>query len=280
MKVLIVGGSSLLGYSLTSTKPDNVDVYRTWYTNFRPGLHMDIVNKSQVSYVFGRVNPDVVIHCAAIGSVDYAEKFFSETHLVNVIGMRNVLNEAKQYGAKFVYISTNAVFKGDSPPYNEDRELEPVNRYGSIKREAEGIAKEYHKSLIIRPFLMYGYPYSGGRGNWFTTIKANLEADKVTTLVDDTYWQPTLANDVAQAIWHLLDYTGIYHVAADDKVTLYEFGLEIAKAMDKPLELIQPISSDQLNIAPRPQDTEFDLSKIKSLGIGLRGIEEGIKSLL
>lgn len=285
MKVLITGGSSLLGKALSTTAPDCADLHSTWFTNYVTGCayHLDISNKSQVAYIFERVKPEIVIHCAAVGSVDYTENHFIETHQVNVLGTENVLRCAQDFKALFVYISTNAVFDGAAPPYEETRPRQPVNRYGSIKREAEDLVMAGFNWLIIRPFMLYGWPYHGGRSNWFVTILSRLEKGETVKLVDDTYWQPSLALDVAQAIWRLIQpdiAIGIYHVASDERVSLYEFGLKIAEVWGYDAGLVQPIKSSSLKgIAPRPQDTTFRLDKLHGLGIKLRGIEEGLRAL-
>jgi len=286
MRVLLTGGSSLLGKSLKETVPDNVTLDSTWYTNHVPNLtmyQMDVCNKSQISYVFERVKPNVVIHCAAVGSVDYTESHYAETRQVNVLGTENLLRVSQDAKALFVYISTNAVFSGNNPPYSEDDDRNPVNAYGRIKREAENIVKMYRNWLIIRPFMLYGWPYPGGRGNWFTAILSLLSSGETVKLVDDTYWQPSLALDVAQAIWRLIQpdiAKGIYHVASDDRMTLYQFGLKIAAEWGYDIGLIEPISSSSLNLkAIRPVDTTFKLDKIHGLGIKLRSVEEGLKAL-
>jgi len=283
MKVLITGGSSLLAKYLTSSCPyPNFDL--TYYTNHVPGLTMfflNITDKSQVLYVFDRVKPDLVIHCAAVGSVDYAENNFTECHNINVIGTRNVV-EATGRG-RFVYLSTNAVYKGDNPPYGEMSERTPVNRYGALKREAENLVMALSNNwLIIRPFMLYGYPYPGGRPNWFTTITQKLAMGETIKLVNDVYWQPTLAEDVARAIWQLAegDKNQIYNVASDDHMTLYDFGLAVAKYNKVSTKRIEPIATSELKgIAPRPIDTAYDLSKVKALGLKFRGVEEGLKTL-
>jgi len=285
MRVLITGGSSLLGKHLLESKPDNVTLESTWYTNY-VGLqmhHLDICNKSQVAYIFERTKPDIVIHCAAVGSVDYTESHYKETEAVNVLGTGNVLKAAQDARALFVYISTNAVFSGDYPPYEEGDTRNPVNAYGMIKKQAEHIVQDSRNWLIIRPFLLYGYPYPGGRGNWFTAILDKLGRGEIVQLVDDTYWQPSLALDVAQAIWRLIQPDigmGIYHVASDDRMSLYHFGLKIATEWGYDIGLVEPISSDKLNLkAIRPVDTTFKLDKIHGLGIRLRSVEEGLKVL-
>src|SRR5688572_6590804 len=146
MKTLITGGSSLLGKALLNTIPQDYQVESTWYTNYvgaQAGHQLNVTDKSQVRYLFDRVQPELVIHCAANGSVDFAEKNYSEASLVNVQGTENILRAARDYHAKVVYISSNAVFDGDNPPYSEVSHLSPINAYGSIKKQAEQKVREY-----------------------------------------------------------------------------------------------------------------------------------------
>lgn len=42
-------------------------------------------------------------------------------------------------GAWVLYISTDYVFDGTSPPYNEDAKPNPLNKYGQSKLEGEKI---------------------------------------------------------------------------------------------------------------------------------------------
>lgn len=282
MNCLITGGSSLLGKYLKQTRPEGINLYSTWFSNpvEEANYHLDVCNNRQVNGVFERVKPNVVIHCAAIGSVDYTEKYFTETRDTNVLGTESILRAAEDFGAKFIFISSNAVFSGDHPPYSEKDERKPSNRYGSIKREAENLVMRSRHWVIIRPFLMYGWPYSGGRPNWLTIILEHLKMGKAVELVNDVYWQPSHAEDVAQTIWKLIDQEGVFHVASDEKLSLYEFGLKIAEVWGYEPFLIQPLSSSKLNwLAKRPIDSTFNLDKIHELGIRLRGVKEGLQSL-
>ena len=298
MKILIVGGSSLLGKYLVRTTSEaqinllspyiDYQLNLTYFSNSietkLPTYALDVCNPSWVHYIFSRIQPDLVIHCSAIGSVDYAESHFAETQMVNVAGTKNVIAACKSFKSKLVYISTNAVFSGNNPPYNETAERHPVNAYGTIKRQAEQLVLESELDwLIVRPFLLYGWPYPGGRQNWMTTILDKLDKGQQIYLVKDVYWQPTSAKDCASTIWQLVNlnqWKDTYHVASDDRITLYEFGLKVSMHFKGQADNIFPIfSKDIKGIARRPEDTTFDLTKLHNLDIKLKTVGEGLEEM-
>jgi dTDP-4-dehydrorhamnose reductase len=285
MKVLITGGSSLLGKYLLATLPKGWQATAMWYTNYAPGCvyQMDVCNQSQVRYIFGRVKPDVVIHCAALGDVDYAERNYTEVETVNLGGTRNVLAAAKEYRALFVLTSTNAVFGGDQPPYAEDSPRQPVNAYGRIRVRVEDEVLSARNWLIVRLFLLYGWPPPGARGNWAETLVSGLKSGKKFKMVNDTYWQPTYAGDAARSIWKLVQGGArdeVYHVAGSNRVTLYEFARAVALTWSLDKSLLEPVDSDAFpTIARRPMDSTYDLSKLHALGIKPSGVLEGLAKM-
>jgi dTDP-4-dehydrorhamnose reductase len=203
------------------------------------------------------------------------------TFEVNVTGTKNVIDACNGYKTKIIYVSSNAVFSGNLPPYDEKSPLEPINAYGSIKRQAEQTIRDLaRKWLILRPFLMYGWPYPGGRTNWAVKLVENL-GNKSYKLVHDHVWMPTYAKEVAETIWQLSDQDHeIYNVAAPESVTLYEFGLKVCEVFDLEKRLIEPVQSDHFpSIAPRPKDTEYDLVKLSSQGIRLSDIKTGLEKM-
>lgn len=288
MKVLITGGSSLLGKYLLQTKPPDTEIFLTYHKNSHaqpdaPCYHLDIRDRSSIFELFEIVRPDLVIHCAAIGSVDFAEdeKGYQEVFAVNVTGTANVADACNGYKSKLIYVSTNAVYGGKSPPYDETAPLEPVNGYGVIKKHAERTVRELaRKWLIVRPFLLYGWPYPGGRTNWAVNVIEKLKTGSCK-LVDDHIWQPTYAGDAAVAIWQLAkEDHEIYNVASPERATLYEFGLKVCDVFGLEKGLISPVHSGYFpSIAPRPKDTSYDLSKLSKYGIMLSDIKTGLEKM-
>lgn len=293
MKVLITGGSGLLGKSLLETAPKETNLSLTYNKNWQNHTancvwyHLDIRSRADVFELFEIARPDVVIHCASIGSVDYTETHYTETREVNVSGLSNVVDACNGYRSQLVYISSNAVFGGDDPPYNEQSSLEPVNAYGILKREAERLVTgNADHWLVIRPFMLYGWPYQGARTNWAKHIVSMAKVGKEMKLVDDIVWMPTYAPDCARAIWKLVERRldkEMLNIAAPDETTLYGFGLEVCNAFGLNKDLIKPVSSDYFSggqvKARRPKNTAYDLVKLTKLGIVLSGIKRGLEKM-
>lgn len=283
MKILITGGASLLGRYLTERPPKNYEIESTWFSSYIFGCkyRMDITNAPQVRHVFEKIKPDVIIHCAAQGSVDYCERNYQDAHRTNVEGTENILKAARDYNAKVVFLSTNAVFSGTDPLYAENDKREPINRYGAIKKLAEDVVSDYPNHLIIRPFLMYGWPYSGSRRNWMDIIVTKLTAGEKCKLVNDVFCQPTYAGYVAEVIWKLLEYENqTFNMATEQVITFYEFGLMIADVFELDKSLIEKVSiRDFESLTRRPINSCYDVSKIKQLGIELP-LREGLERAL
>jgi len=62
---------------------------------------------------------------------------------------------------KLVYISTDYVFDGKNPPYNETSEISPVNIYGKTKAAGESYVRNVPNHIIARIPLQYGFSVSG-----------------------------------------------------------------------------------------------------------------------
>ncbi len=288
--VLITGVSGLLGSYLVKTVPDDVSLHGTWLTTVTiPNGHLnthrlDITKRDEVCSLFEKCKPDVVIHCAAIGSVDYCQNHWQESYVVNVKGTQNILDMASYNDVKVVFISTNAVFDGEHAPYKADDHRSPINVYGKMKAESEvDVIEEFMGAfLVIRPIMLYGWAPLGARSNWATIVLDSITRSREVMVVDDTITQPTYAWDCASVIWKLLELgeTGVYNVGGQDVMTLYEFARMVAKRFGLNQDMIVPIKSEKLeHLAPRPRNTTYCMDKLLEKGIKTMGVMEGLSMM-
>lgn len=229
-----------------------------------PGLHrLDILHRDAVRHTMKDFQPEVVIHCAGESRVDFVEEYPDRGRVLNITGTENMAWDSAYLDARFVLISSNAVFGGDAPPYFSHSKQAPVNEYGRTKCEAEKVVMKYHrKGTIIRPIMLYGWPVSDRRDYLVTRILTALRQGQRYMAAADIFTQPTYAMDCARAIWQIAKKEGtgrwVENIGAPMRMSLYEFAIEVAKAFELDDTLVVPVKSESFKgLAKRPLDTTY-----------------------
>ncbi len=289
-KILILGGTGLLGKAIMESCPKGIKLFTTHLRDLPTGLQcnglrqLDVSNREETQKLLQEIQPYAVVHMAGLGSVDFAEKNQHEAWVINVQGTQNVIDACRSLSTKLIYISSNAVFDGNHPPYHENSVRQPVNYYGQLKVESEDkVQSSGLEHAIVRPILMYGWHYLHARENPVTMWLRLLGEGKPLKVVNDRYWQPLYVEDCADLIWTILEKgkTGLFNISGPDRISLYEFALKASKAFGLDSTLIEPVSSSFFpTIAPRPFDTSFILDKIQTeLGMKPVSVDVGLKRM-
>ena len=125
-RIAITGANGQLGTSLQSILTHHQVLALT-----RPDF--DVTNE-KITALIADLEPDLVIHCAAITDVDDCERDPDYAFRVNADGTKNVASACQRSGAAMVYISTDYVFDGTKEgPYLEGDKPDPINVYGASK---------------------------------------------------------------------------------------------------------------------------------------------------
>jgi dTDP-4-dehydrorhamnose reductase len=290
-RILITGGTGLLGQALLNSAPLDVELSGTYLPDKAPSIELacpffplDVRDNNQVENLFDQVKPDLVIHTASIGSVDYSEHHREESWAVNVGGTQNIGQACARHRAKLIFISSNAVFDGEHPFYAEDAPIHPINYYGQLKVEGEEWVKSSGLDYaIVRPILMYGWHLPIERGNWVTNWLRSLSQSQRVKVVDDVGTKPLYALNCAEVIWAVIAQkkTGVYHAAGADHITLDQFAQATAEVFGLDASLIDPVPSSYFpEIAPRPKDTSFDTTKMeRELGVKPWSVRDGLRHM-
>ena len=291
MKILITGANGFLGYYLVDMLLHNSEeVISTGRGECRlpffgkdrfTYLQMDFTDPFSVHDVFEDVKPDMVIHAGAMSKPDECEQNQMQAYITNVEGTVNLLINAAEYKAFFIFLSTDFVFDGETGMYKEDDQTNPVNYYGRTKLEAEDAVKEFeHDWSIIRTVLVYGKNHSG-RKNFIELVKDKLENQEPYQLVDDQLRTPTYVEDLATGIHQIIAKRkkGIFHLSGKEIFTPYEIGKKIAEDYGLDFSQIKKVSAASFTEpARRPLRTGFTIDKaIHELGFTPVSFEEGLK---
>lgn len=223
---------------------------------------------------------DVVINFAAKTFVDSSikdPKPFIET---NVLGVINLLEQAKIYRPKlFVQISTDEVY-GSSKDLEEKKEIDslnPMNPYSASKAAAEMLVLSYHNTygipyIITRTENNYG-PYQHLQKVIPRFVRNALREEKLPVYGDGMHERMWLhVEDHCSAIWHLIKLhqkkkidSGTYNIGASQKLKNLELAELILEVLNKPNELISFV--DDSTIRPG-HDNRYSISSQKLLDTG------------
>jgi dTDP-4-dehydrorhamnose reductase len=288
MKVLITGGTGLLGQALIETSDSDTDICATYTGSYSiPGrkglayLNIDVRDKKAMDDLFHSFGPDVVIHTASIGSPDYAEKNRDITWEINVTGTKNIAVLCKEAGIRMVYSSSNGIYDGQKAPYAEDDEALPVNYYGQTKLKGEKVVRESGAlAAIVRPILMYGWNSPFERQNVVTMALAKLAKGEKVFVYSDVYSKPLFSRSCSEVIWKIIK-TGKYedfNVGGAERLSVYELVVKAAEVFGLDKGMVVPVSQGFFNeLVPRPKDTSYDTSKMENvLGIKPMNLETGL----
>jgi dTDP-4-dehydrorhamnose reductase len=292
MRVLLTGGSGLLGSEFLRQAPPGWDIAVAVHRNSpltRTGPHqsavpLDITNREQVKEAITALRPEAVVHLGSIGSLDQCKDNPAQAHLVNVEGTRNLLEFSALFAPLFVFSSTMYVFDGQNPPYDEEARPNPVNYYAETKLEAEAlVCAMSSRPVILRPMVMYGWHAPAQRKNWVTWLIDKLGRGEAVKVVDDVYNDYLWVADGAKAIYAALnkDLHGIFHLGGPEVANRYDFSKKVAETFGLPEELIGRVNSEYFyTLAHRPGNTTCSIGKMREiLGIEPLGIEDGLRAM-
>ncbi len=271
MKVFIAGASGLLGSNCQKHfSEQGWEVVGSYFsyevpnTVFYNTLELDHPDNFDIA----TYNPDVIVHCGALTHVDYCENNVDESYQKTVQSTINLSKVAKDYNARFVYISTDYVFDGTEGPYTEDQKTNPVSVYGKHKLEAEQIATQtVADTLILRITNVYGNEARGK--NFVARIVDQCVNNKKLTLKlpYDQFACPTNAWDIARAMFVLLrdNKKGIYHIGGTDYMNRIQLALRVLQYFPNIEYDLLPMNTKELNQpAARPLKGGFVTMKFNS----------------
>tara|TARA_Y100001970_G_scaffold149399_1_gene183309 strand:+ start:184 stop:1056 length:873 start_codon:yes stop_codon:yes gene_type:complete len=266
-KVLIIGGSGMLGHEVFAKFQNIFNVVSTSFNNKNNSFKfLDITNRNQVKNICDYFNPNVVVNCAAFTDVDLCESHKKVARMVNVDGVENIIKSVKT-NTKIIHISTDYVFNGVDGFYSENDLTYPLNYYGKTKLESENILIGSGRPYVIfRPSVLYSSNIS--QNNFFKWVYCSLKNNININVVDDQISSPTFIPELVKAIFTsvIVDYQGLLHIGSNDVISRYEFAVLIAKVFNFDEKLITKIKTSDLNQdAIRPMNSSLNNSKIKDV---------------
>lgn len=293
MKILITGSNGLLGQKLVYALAgkDGIEVLATSKGVNRISKKdgyayqpLDITNRDEVFSVIQKFRPNCIINTAAMTNVDACENDKPGCDALNVDAVKHLTEASRGNSTHFIHISTDFVFDGESGPYREEDQPNPLSYYASSKLESEKVVMQSGLDwAILRTIIIYGVVDDVQRSNLVLWTKSSLEQNKDINVITDQFRSPTLAEDLADACILAMQKraTGIFHICGpeEDLDSIINLAAKVADFFGLDKSHIKPISSASLNQpAKRPPRTGFILDKARiELGYTPRTFVEGLK---
>ena len=275
MKVLLLGGSGLLGTALRATTPGTVSLSAPTHAM------LNVTDANAMERALESIAPDWIINCVAFTAVDRAESERAAATRLNVEFVAMLGRLAGAHGARVMHFSTDYVFDGLARrAMREDDAPAPLSHYAQTKRDGEvRLLASGAEAVIVRVCWLFG----DGGGNFPRMMLERALQQTPSRVVDDQWGTPTLTRDLAAWCWALVarDARGIYHASAAGETTWAEFARRVYAHVGFAEGVTGVPSAEYGAAARRPLYTVMDCTKLDAtLGITRRSWESALDEWL
>lgn len=261
-KYVILGANGQLGKALRVMFPNAKALSRQ---------ELDIANEAQVN-MFDWSKYDVILNAAALVNADGSEtlELRAKTWLANAYGPRNLAKVAIEQNKTLVHYSSDYVWDGREKNHQDDEVVAPLLVYGESKA-----AGDLAVSLVPKHYIMRVSWVVGDGHNMPKTMKNLADMRINPKVVNDQFGRLTFASEIARATKYFLDNKvayGLYNVTNEGPVkSWYEIAADVFEYAGYDRSRVQPISTEEYaaskpGFAPRPLNSDMDLSKLRQTG--------------
>ena len=214
-KLLLIGGNGFVGTHLRIALETKFVVIST-------GRDVDVRDLNKLHALVSSVQPDMVVHLAAVTTLSESFANPQDTYDINFFGTLNVLIALRKsnFVGRILYVSSSEVYgllAETELPITESRVVKPLSPYAVAKIAAEALCYQWSQTekfeiVIARPFNHIG-PGQSERfaisdfGKQIAAIKLGLAKPVIHVGDIDTTRDFTDVRDIVGA-YHLMLYQG------------------------------------------------------------------------
>lgn len=275
-RYLITGANGQLGAALQAAYPAATALSRE---------QLDISDMDQVNSIDWD-KFDVIINAAAYVNADNSEtpEGRKKTWLANAIGPNNLARIAKKKNLQLIHFSSEYVFDGITNNHIESEPFTPLSVYGQTKAAADIAVGTVSKHHILR------ISWVVGDGHNFVRTMAKLADLRINPkVVDDQLGRLTFTDEVVRAVDHILVTgvpSGTYNLSNDGEIVSWaDLPKYVFQKTGHDPERVAPIStveyaSEKQPFAPRPTNSDMDLTKIRATGFKSQDYQPALDTYL
>ncbi len=159
MKILILGGTGMLGHMMFRVLSKHHECYLTARKDFQDLLPihtfcsqeqyfklLDVSDDIEIEKIIKHLQPTHIIN--AIGIIKQLKSCYDKVLTVNINALlpHKLTELSNRYNAKLIHFSTDCVFSGNKGAYTEDDIPDPIDFYGKCKLLGE-VESQHHLTL-------------------------------------------------------------------------------------------------------------------------------------
>ena len=242
----------------------------------------DLTDAASIDAALATHAPEVVINTAVFQPVDLCETEAQQAFAVNAAGPGWLAAACHERGVRLLHISTDYVFDGaQRTPYCEHDCPAPLSVYGRSKLAGEHVVLAADaRHMVVRTASVYGRSLPGRRTAPFAErmLQRALQGEP-TRVVDDQVLSPTYADDLARAMWGLVDSdaAGLLHLAGGTAASWYDVAEMVFRFAGRSDLLSRTSSAEFAAPAPRAPYSAMRSARLDELGLApLPGFEDGL----
>lgn len=243
-------------------------------------LAVDLTVPGEIDHVLEQVQPELIIHCAALANIDACEQRPEIAGRVNTWVPQQLARRAQRDHFRLVHLSTDAVFDGRKGDYNEEDTPHPLSVYAHTKWQAEQQVLEACPDALVARVNFYGWSLHGQRSLGEFFVNSLSRGSRVNGFTDVIFCplEVTLLSEILLKLAKM-DCNGLLHVVSSQCWSKYDFGVAIARQFNLDAGLIQPVSVQQGGlVAARSPNLRLRTDKLTHcLGALPPDQDEGIK---
>ena len=281
-KVLLLGSSGMLGRELVNVFHKKYEVYGIDINDIKnlddKYFCINLLDEIEVKEFLDKNIFNIIINSVAIVDLKKCETDRKLAEALHIDLNKIFIEYCNKNNTKYIYISTDSVFDGETGNYKENFTPNPLNNYAYTKFLGEKEVEKIKNHIIVRTNIL---GYTENQNSLFKWAYKNLKDNIEINGFEDVIFSPISVFRLSELINKLVEinYQGLVNVVNDTVLSKYDF-LNILKELISSTSKINKVKMQNVDII-RPRNTSLNNELLHSIFKNLNlDLKEDMRKIL